>query len=66
MSTANNRTESGSVDLASLKRLAYFAAVVEGGSFTAAAERLGITKAVDLPWRYGVLGSKFLSKPFPK
>ena len=46
MSTANNRTESGSVDLASLKRLAYFAAVVEGGSFTAAAERLGITKAV--------------------
>lgn len=29
-----------------LKRLAYFAAVVETGSFTAAAERLGITKAV--------------------
>ena len=31
---------------ANLKRLAYFAAVVEAGSFTAAAERLGITKAV--------------------
>jgi DNA-binding transcriptional LysR family regulator len=29
-----------------LRRLAYFAAVVETGSFTAAAERLGITKAV--------------------
>lgn len=29
-----------------LKRIAYFAAVVETGSFTAAAERLGITKAV--------------------
>lgn len=29
-----------------LKRLAYFVAVVETGSFTAAAERLGITKAV--------------------
>ena len=29
-----------------LKRLAYFAEVVETGSFTAAAERLGITKAV--------------------
>lgn len=29
-----------------LNRIAYFAAVVETGSFTAAAERLGITKAV--------------------
>lgn len=29
-----------------LKRLAYFVAVVETGSFTAAADRLGITKAV--------------------
>jgi len=32
--------------VANLKRLAYFTAVVEAGSFTAAAERLGITKAV--------------------
>jgi DNA-binding transcriptional LysR family regulator len=32
--------------LGNLRRLAYFAAVIETGSFTAAAERLGITKVV--------------------
>jgi DNA-3-methyladenine glycosylase len=30
----------------------------------AAGPRIGITKAVELPWRYGLKGSKFLSKPF--
>ncbi len=26
--------------------------------------RIGLTKAVELPWRYGEKGSRFLSKPF--
>ena len=29
-----------------------------------AGPRIGITKAVDFPWRYGLKGSKFVSKPF--
>ncbi|MCC4632702.1 LysR family transcriptional regulator [Xanthomonas dyei] len=46
MLKASNQAGDGPGDLGNLRRLAYFVAVVEAGSFTAAAERLGITKAV--------------------
>lgn len=46
MQKANNRLDAGRADFANLKRLAYFAAVIEAGTFTAAADRLGVTKAV--------------------
>lgn len=35
-----------------------------GACEVVAGPRIGITKAVELPWRYGMKGSAFLSKPF--
>jgi DNA-binding transcriptional LysR family regulator len=41
-----NKMDAGLGDMGNMRRLVYFVAVVETGSFTAAADRLGITKAV--------------------
>ena len=38
----------------------------EGKPEIAVGVRIGITKAVEHPWRYGLKGSPFLSKPFRK
>ncbi len=46
MQKTHNKFETGLGNVGNLRRLAYFVSVVETGSFTAAAERLGVTKAV--------------------
>jgi DNA-3-methyladenine glycosylase len=38
----------------------------EAATAIVAGPRIGITKAMDVPWRFGLAGSKFWSKPFPK
>ena len=47
-----------------LDRLPFELYAREGEPEVAAGVRIGITKAAELPWRYGLKGSKFLSKPF--
>ena len=49
-----------------LDRPPFFVAAPDDAIEAAVGPRIGISKAVDQPWRFGLTGSRFLSKPFAK
>lgn len=55
----------GSLDGAALDRSPFALAGRAAPAALLTGPRIGITKAADLPWRFGLEGSPSLSKPFP-
>ena len=49
-----------------LDRSPFFVAAPDAATDSVVGPRIGISKAIDEPWRFGLLGSRFLSKPFAK
>jgi len=49
-----------------LDRPPFFIAAGAPGTEVVSGPRIGITKGVDAPWRYGLAGSRFLSRPFAR
>ena len=49
-----------------LDRPPFFVAAPDDATEAVVGPRIGISKAVDQPWRFGLTGSRFLSKPFAK
>ena len=49
-----------------LDRPPFFVAAPDEAIDVIAGPRIGISKAVDVPWRFGLSGSRFLSRPFAK